>query len=381
MDRQKIINLTAAIAAVTVFGFTLGLMFPLLSLIMEKQGISADIIGYNTAMQPLGIVLSLFFIPIAVRKLGAKGTAIGSSLMVAAVIVAYPFVPIFWGWFALRIVQGFFVSMLFAISEAWIVKFADGPYRSRFTALYASVMALSFGGGPSIISFTGIDGPLPFLVGAVVLCSALLPILFVKDEQIDEEDERPLSVVGFVSKAPFLVIAVGAFAVVDAAFLGFLPVFGVKKGLSHETAAMALTFFIIGNTVLQFPIGWIADHMDKKKVIVACAGVTAVCVGLLPLTFGTWVFWLLLLIGGATSAGMYTVSLSALGDRFSGHELTTGTACFSTTWGVGALMGALGAGLAFETYGANGLPYSVAIVLGLIFLAVVPGLKKKPIQA
>ncbi|MGB8314156.1 MAG: hypothetical protein WCE69_06660, partial [Aestuariivirga sp.] len=72
MDRQRIVNLFAAISAITVFGFALGLMFPLLALIMEKRGIDPDIIGYNTAMQPLGIMLSVFTTPILVRRFGAK---------------------------------------------------------------------------------------------------------------------------------------------------------------------------------------------------------------------------------------------------------------------------------------------------------------------
>jgi hypothetical protein len=71
MDRQRIVNLFAATAAITVFGFTLGLMFPLLSLIMEAKGVSSDVIGYNAAMQPLGIMLAVFMIPPVVRRFGA----------------------------------------------------------------------------------------------------------------------------------------------------------------------------------------------------------------------------------------------------------------------------------------------------------------------
>ena len=50
MDRQRIVNLLAAVAAITVFGFTFGLMFPLLSLIMESQGVPSQWIGINSAM-------------------------------------------------------------------------------------------------------------------------------------------------------------------------------------------------------------------------------------------------------------------------------------------------------------------------------------------
>ena len=285
MDKQRVINLFAAISTITVFGFALGLMFPLLALIMEKRGIDPDIIGYNTAMQPLGIMLSVFTTPILVRKFGAKRATIGAALATGTVILFYPFLSVFWWWFALRILHGFFVSTLFAISEAWIVKFAEGPYRSRILALYTSVLAASFGGGPALISFTGIDTALPFVIGAAVLAIATIPIFFVKDETIDGDDEDPISVIGFIRKAPILLIAVGMFAIIDAANLSFLPVYGVKKGLDQATASLALTAFIVGNTVLQFPIGWLADHFKKRWVMAGCGVVTACASALLPLSF------------------------------------------------------------------------------------------------
>ena len=81
------------------------------------------------------------------------------------------------------------------------------------------------------------------------------------------------------------------------------------------------------------------------------------------------------MVGGAASAGMYTVALGELGDRFSGHELTTGTACFSTTWGVGALIGALGTGLAFNTFGPDGMPYGLALVMASFFVVMLLSLQ------
>ena len=175
------------------------------------------------------------------------------------------------------------------------------------------MLAASFGGGPVLISFTGIDTALPFVIGAAVLAIATIPMFFVKDENIDDEDEDPLSVIGFIRKAPILLIAVCMFAIIDAANLGFLPVYGVKKGLDQATASLALTAFIIGNTVLQFPIGWLADHFKKRWVMAGCGVVTACASVLLPMSFGTWAFWPLLTIAGAASAGIYTVSLAELG--------------------------------------------------------------------
>ena len=183
----------------------------------------------------------------------------------------------FWWWFGLRLLQGFFVSILFAISEAWIVKFAEGPWRSRILAIYTSIFALSFGFGPAIISFTGIAGLAPFLVGVAMLLLATIPIFFVKDEEVDSEDETPLSVLGFARKAPILLFAVGMFAILDAANLSFLAVYAVKKGFDQEMAALALTAFVLGNTVLQFPIGWFADHFPKRWVMAWCGVICGIC--------------------------------------------------------------------------------------------------------
>jgi MFS family permease len=369
MDRQRLINLLAAIAAITVFGFTFGLMFPLLSLIQEARGIPSDIIGYNAALHPLGIVLSVFAIPKLVARFGAKQAAIGSAFIVAAVIVSYPFLPIFWWWFLLRALQGFFVSILFAISEAWIVKFAEGPWRSRILALYASILALSFGGGPVVIAYTGIDGPMPFFVGAAILLLATVPIFSVNDESIDSEDESALSVLTFARRAPLLLFAVGMFAILDAANLSFLPVYAVKKGFDQQAAAMVLTAFVIGNTVLQFPIGWFADHFPKRLVMTACGVLTGISSLLVPFVFGTWALWPVLTVMGATAAGIYTVALGELGERFEGHELVAGTAAFSTMWGLGALAGSLAAGWSIAVLGPDGLPFSMAAVF-LVFVVI-----------
>lgn len=367
------INLLAAIAAISVFGFTFGLMFPLLSLIMESQGVPPHIIGYNAAMHPLGIMLAVFVIPVVVRRFGAKRAVIAAGLLTAAVIVCYPMFPVFWWWFGLRVLQGFFVSILFAISEAWIVRFAEGAWRSRILAIYTSVLALSFGGGPAVITFTGIEGMLPFLVGAAVLLVATIPIFFVKDEEVDSMDETPLSVFSFARKAPILLIAVGMFAVLDAANLSFLPVYAVKKGFDQEAAALALTAFVVGNTVLQFPIGWCADHFNKRAVMAACAVLAGACSFLVPFVFGTWLLWPVLTVMGATAAGIYTVALAELGERFSGHELVTGTASFSTMWGFGALAGSLAAGWSIAAFGPDGLPFTMAAVFLIFILSIAAG--------
>lgn len=372
MPRQNLLNLAAAIAAIVVFGFALGLMFPLLSLLMEAAGTPTYLIGLNAAMQPLGILVAGLIVPRFIRRFGAKPTVLTGAYVAAFIILCYPFLPIFWWWFLLRFIQGFAVSILFTVSEAWIIRFASGKFRSRIIALYASAMAVSFGGGPALLSRTGPEGLLPFVIGATVLIVATIPIFFLKDDApIEEDSTAALSTLAFAPKAPILLLAIAAFGVIDAANLSLLPIWGVKKGLTPELASLVLTAFIVGNVLLQFPIGWLADHVPKRRVMIGCVIATAVASALIPVSFGTLFMWPLLLIAGACSAGIYTVGLAELGDRFKGHDLISGSASFGTVWGVGALIGALMSGWTMARFGPDGLPYSLALVfVGLLALLV-----------
>lgn len=366
-------NIVAAASTVTIFGLALGLMFPLLSLLMEKNGVSAEMIGYCTGLQPVGILLSGFIVPALVVRFGAKAVCIGAAMAASAIVLLYPVTPIFWTWFVLRFLQGLAVSMLFTISEAWITEYAEGPYRGRIVAIYASVLAVSFGLGPALIAVTGIDTALPFVIGAAVLAAATLPVLAVrldKPAHISAEGAGGArTILSFAPKAPVLLLAVAVFAVFDAAFLGFMPVYALKKGLDQTEAALTLSAMALGNVLLQFPIGWLADRYHKRTIMAVCGAVTALFTLLLPVTMGTPAMWAILVIIGAASVGIYTIALTEVGERFSGADLVAGTASFSTIWGAGALVGALIAGWAFEWVGPDAFPIAIASVL-VLFLVI-----------
>jgi MFS family permease len=111
--------------------------------------------------------------------------------------------------------------------------------------------------------------------------------------------------------------------------------------------------------------------MNKRAVMAGCGLVTAIASTLIPIAFGTPAMWLLLLITGASSAGIYTVSLAQLGEQFSGNDLVAGTAAFSTMGGSGALFGSLIAGWSMQGLGPDGLPYSMSVIFAVFILSIV----------
>jgi predicted MFS family arabinose efflux permease len=335
-------NVVAAIAAIAVFGFALGQMFPLLSLILEARGYPDDVIGLNAAMSPAGILLSSTIIPPLARRFGARNVALWAAFASALLLLGYKVFPSIGAWFVLRLVHGVMISTLFVLSEVWIVRYAAGRHRGKVVAIYASVLAGSFAAGPALIAWIGIEGWLPFLIGAGVLIAAMAPLSLVRENRQDIHGSEKQSLLKFAPKAPFLLAAVAVFATFDAASLSLLPVYGIRIGLDVAAAAAILTV------------------------------VTGVLCLVMPASMGTAWMWPLLLVLGAAGYGVYTVALADLGDRFSGDELVQGSAAFATMWGAGALFGALAGGWTMAAFGPHALPFMLAATyLGLLVAIII----------
>ncbi|MDX1431071.1 MAG: MFS transporter [Gammaproteobacteria bacterium] len=360
-------NLIAACAAITVFGLAFGMTYPLLSLILESRGVSSEMIGINSAMMPIGILLFSSVIPIATKRYGARGVAIAAALATSLLILAYKTFDTLEAWFIVRLLQGMSISTLFVLSEAWIVSFAGSGHRGKIVAIYGSILSASFGAGPALVGWIGIEGWAPFVIGSLVILLGVVPLAFVREEHAAHPEETKASgIFEFAPKAPMLLAAVGAFAIFDAATLSLLPVYGIRTGLDLQTAATALTALIVGNIVLQFPIGWLADRYPRRAVLAGCAFVTALFALLLPAVMSTPWMWPVLVVMGASGYGVYTVSLTSLGDRFDGIELVNGSASFAVMWGIGALLGSVAGGWSMTGFGPHGLPGLIAAIYALL---------------
>lgn len=341
--------------------------YPLLSLILESQGESPQMIGLNSAMMPIGILMFSSAIPFISRAIGAKRSAIYAAIITSALMISFKLFTSLESWFVLRLLMGITTSTLFVLSESWIVSSAQENQRGKVVAIYASVLSLSFAAGPAIVSQTGVEGWLPFVIGSVVLLLGVVPLLFIEEGEAVELDQSTSGgVFAFAPKAPLLLACVFAFAIFDAATLSLLPIYAMHSGRSFEVAAMALTALIAGNIVLQLPIGYFCDRYSKRLVLLGCAVITTVTLMMLPLTISNWGMWPVLIVCGAAGYGVYTVALADLGDRFEGQELIAGSSAFATMWGCGALCGSLIGGWAMAGFGADGLPVSMAFVYAVL---------------
>ncbi len=364
-------SLVAAIGCLTVFDVTLGFTFPLLTLLLEARNVDEALIAFNAAMTPVGILVMGPFIPTLTKRFGAKRVAILSAVAVAVLLLLLKVYPQLLSWFVLRFVLGATGGVLFTISEAWVVRFADGPHRTKILAIYASALSAGFSIGPFLIPLTGIHGWLPFLISAGFAVLATLPIMLISSPDAPPKEGQGTTFFSFLPKAPVLLCAVGLFAIFDAVALTFFPIYAIRVGLGLETGSYALGVLIAGNIFLQPVIGIIADRWSRIGTMVGCAMVAAFLLVLLPSTLHTIWMWLVLVVLGSSGFGVYTVALALLGERFDGDALMAGAAAFATMWGLGAIVGPPAASAVIKLYGIESLPYFLATIYAIYSLAFV----------
>ncbi|HUR42471.1 MAG TPA: MFS transporter [Aestuariivirga sp.] len=359
-------NLVAAIATVACCDIAMGLTLQLLPLLMEQQGIPAWIMGINAAMGPIGILMAGPFLPRLVGRFGAKRICVYVIVLMLAALLAFRLAPSFWLWFPIRFIFGIAVGTLFTISEAWILTVAGDGNRARIMALYTSALAISFSVGPLILPVTGIDGWMPWLIGAGCIAASALPLAFV---DVSDDAFRQKSDGGFfrfIGRAPLLLFAVAAVTLFDSVFISFFTIFGLRHGLELEVASRILGAGVICNTLFFYPLGVLADRWSRTGVVVVTAAITIVLsLSLIPL-IGTWAIWPAAIMLSASAFGVYVVALAVMGDSFKGPDVIAGSAAFAATWGVGGLFGPPIAGAAIDAFGINAMPMTLAAFYAIL---------------
>ncbi len=361
-------SLAAIITTIAVYGVTLGLTSPLISLILESRGVERAIIGMNAAVPALAVLLVSPLVPRMIRALGYRRVIAFALVVEVAVLLLFPALDDLAVWFVLRFVLGASGALLFIAAESWINQLAEDTTRGRVVSMYVMAASAGLALGPVIIGFAGIEGWPPFLIGAGVILASIVPLLLAGDTAPAIERGSSFGVLGFVKQAPTLAGAVMLFAFVIMTQFSLLPVYGVQLGMDDGAAARLLVVLTLGNVVLQIAIGWALDRYDRYLVLLFC-GLSVVAGSLLlPLAVhhGAWL-WPLLFFWGGLGSGVYTVAMTLLGQRFRGADLVTANAAFSVLWGIAHLAGPPTAGWAMDVWNPEGLPGTLALA-GLAFV-------------
>jgi MFS family permease len=161
------------------------------------------------------------------------------------------------------------------------------------------------------------------------------------------------------------IAAEGLNAAIETAGLSFLPLYAIGQGWTEEGATRLISCLMFGAIVLQLPIGWLGDRMDRRRLAIILALVAVGGAFLWPLILhDPWIAYPVLFVWGGVFVGIYTLMMALVGSRFQGADLIGIYAVMGLTWGAGALLGPTLAGLSMDL-----LPHGLPIFAALACLA------------
>jgi MFS family permease len=355
-SRRRSWDLLAAIAAVTMFGLSIGQAVPLLSLLLESRGTDAMLNGLNAASAFLGVLVGPLLAPLGVRRVGLRRFLLACfALDIVTFLLLHVFDNIA-AWFVLRGVLGLIGSSVFTASEAWINLLAGDAGRGRIVGLYAAALSAGFGIGPLLLAVTGTQGWPPFIANAIITAVAALPLFGASASTHLLGREHGTHPFRMFARAPLIVMAVVLFAVYEAALMALLPIWGVRIGFSMTLAAATLSAVYFGSVAWQWPIGLLSDKTARLTVLRGCAGGALLgAIVLATTSLPAPALLALLALWGGVAGAIYPIALSMAGDRFRGADLLSVNAAIIMAYGLGALVGPGVAGAAMDFCNPKGL--------------------------
>jgi MFS family permease len=368
LSARRLWSTGAVITAAAIFGLTYSLSAPLIAVDLSARGYSGAFIGANAAMHAVGVLLIASFLPRIASSIGARQLTLAALAVSAVVLALFPFAPSVYWWFPLRVLLGIGSEGLFVMSETWTNELSTEGARGRTMALYTAALSLGMVCGPSVLSFIG-AGRNAYLVGAAISASAILFIILpwvVAPARFQPTGINPLR---YMRLAPIAMATTVLNAAIETAGLSFIALYATGQGWSQQRAMQLISTLMLGAIVLQLPIGWIADRVDRRRLALTLAVLSAAGALVWPYVLGeTWLTFAVIFVWGGLFVGIYTVMLAMVGARYKGGELVGIYGAMGFAWGAGALIGPSSAGVAINTSARFGLPGFVALSCALFAL-------------
>lgn len=365
----------AVLASVLSVGLAVGVSMPLVSLRLESWGYGSFAIGVMAAMPAVGVLVGAGLASRLAARLGTPqlmrlclwGGALSIGLL--ALLPAYPI------WLVLRLLIGMILTIVFVLGESWINQLVIERLRGRLVALYGCTYALSQLSGPLLLSWIGTQADYGFWIGVALLVSSPLLLLGRGGAPSTEACHVGFAdLLGFCRGLPAIAWAVSLFAAFEAMILTLLPVYCLRQGFSSEVALMMVSTVVVGDALLQLPIGMLADRVSRRGLFGGCALLLLVSSLLVPVFIHTPLIWPLWVLFGASAGGLFTLSLILIGERFRDDALVRANAHVAQLWGIGCLVGPLIAGAGSQWLSGHAVPWLMAAgAFGLVMLLLRPG--------
>ena len=344
-----------------------GMHFTLIGLRGGIEGFSAAELAIVTSGYFTGFLSGARFTPALIRRVGHVRVFAALGSFMSAALISFPLVTEPWAWTLLRLLVGFCMSGIYVTAESWLNDASTNETRGQVLAAYMIAQTLGIIGAQWLLTF-GDAGTSVLFIGASILVSiSFAPILLSASRTPTTEVARPMPLRELFGESPLGTVGIFLLGSIYATQSGMGAVFGSQIGMAADQIALFVAMLFAGALVLQYPIGWLSDRVDRRQLIfgASAGGVIFCAVGFLS---GGQVWFLMLsaFIAGGVTTPLYALFLAYTNDFLSTEQMPAASGGLVFTFGLGAIAGPLATGFGMERFG----PFTFWVVLGTTFAAI-----------
>ena len=268
-------------------------------------------------------------------------------------------------WFVLRVITGYSMVSIYTIAESWLNDRSSNKNRGKVLSIYMIILYGSMGLGMFMLNFSSPEKFQPFILISVLMSAALLPILLTKRKPPQFKKIQSMSLKDLYNSSPLGMVSAVLYGIVQSALFTLLAVYAAAMNFSIFDISLVTFLLAISGAVSQYPVGYISDKFDRRKVIIYSTFGAAIFAFLAIFSVGTmylpeglgssklW-FYIFLVLFSICSLPMFSLILAHTNDFITRDKFVAAGAGLQFAFGLGAISGPFLCSLLMGLVGNNG---------------------------
>ena len=366
-------SMRSVVSLLLSFGLLLlanGMFGTLLGLRSKLEGFSTEAVGFIMAGYFVGLLLGATYAVRVVATVGhIRGFAAFASVMSVAVLSHVLWIdPV--TWLILRVVAGFCMAGMVMVVESWLNERATNDTRGRILSIYMMINYLGAGIGQFMITVADPAEFQLFVIASIIFSIALVPILLTRSNAPQPSSPERMKFRDMYGISPLAVVGTVCAGLVNSTISSLGPLFAKDSGLSVVGVSTFMACVIMSGMALQFPIGRLSDHFNRRTILMIVAFLTAFAAVAVIWATGQAPNWLYVtgVFFGGFCYTVYPLCAAQINDLADPRRLVQISAGLLFAYGIGASVGPIVAAQMMGQFGPKGMFISNAALAGSLAL-------------
>ena len=343
-----------------------GLQGTLLGVRGSIEGMSPQTMSWVMTGYFVGFLFGSQLTPNMIRRVGHVRVFAALGSLVSACLILYAAWTNPYFWFLLRIIVGFCFSGIYVVAESWLNDSSSNETRGQTLSAYLIVQMMGIVLAQAVLNFADPSGYMLFIIISVVVSLSFAPILLSVSPAPQFQTSKRMTLSQLWSISPLGVVGQFFLGAIFAALFGMASVYGTERGLTVKDISLFVAAIYFGGMILQYPIGWVSDRMDRRVLIfIVCSIGTFFSFAANLSDNFIWLLIVAFIIGGVSNP-LYSLYIAYTNDYLEHDDMASASGGLIFLTGIGAIFGPSIVGWLLDAYGAASYFWFIGSVMAIM---------------